>query len=314
MSLFPLPWERVLWSGRPHRLSAAARRRENYFVTDFRVVVQQGEVEREIALYDIDEAEVMTLGLDRYLRRRSVVVGSRRPHHTPLVLRCVKQAPQVAALLTLLSSNAPGAPIDDSLVAAAMAGGPSDPFPPVTPKGVVAPALAVLALAAVAIGLHGKELSVTYPQDDAIYPGGQKRSRDEIVSFMERTVMPWAKEVLGPLKGGPDRVTCRTCHGRDAEARQWRMPAVRALPEPGLRAGGFERYGTLLLDAQMRNAIYGYLAQDDNQERAIYMRKVVMPGMARLLHRPAYDFTQSYRYNRSGFAFGCYHCHLVSAN
>jgi hypothetical protein len=38
-----------------------------------------------------------------------------------------------------------------------------------------------------------------------------------------------------------------------------------------------------------------------------------MPGMARLLHRPPYDFTQTYAYNRARFAFGCYHCHQVSA-
>jgi hypothetical protein len=65
------------------------------------------------------------------------------------------------------------------------------------------------------------------------------------------------------------------------------------------------------MDAQMRNAIYGYLADSEKQQRAAYMREVVMPGMARLLHRPPYDFTQPYDYNRSRTAFGCYHCHRV---
>ena len=41
------------------------------------------------------------------------------------------------------------------------------------------------------------------------------------------------------------------------------------------------------------------------------MREVVVPGMSRLLHRPPYDFTQSYEYNRSRRALGCYHCHQV---
>ena len=41
------------------------------------------------------------------------------------------------------------------------------------------------------------------------------------------------------------------------------------------------------------------------------MREVVMPGMARLLGRAAYDFTRPYEFNRSHFAFGCYHCHQV---
>jgi len=66
------------------------------------------------------------------------------------------------------------------------------------------------------------------------------------------------------------------------------------------------------MDTQMRNAIYGYSADTDKQNKAAYMREVVMPGMARLLHRPAYDFTQPYEYNRTHFAFGCYHCHRVS--
>ena len=127
---------------------------------------------------------------------------------------------------------------------------------------------------------------------------------------MNTDVMPWARATLGPLKGGPDRVTCATCHGRDAESRDWRMPAVAALPQPDVRDGGWEIYSSGM-DAQMRNAIYGYLAESDKQAKAAYMRETVMPGMSRLLHRPAYDFTRSYAYNRSRLAFGCYHCHRV---
>jgi len=119
--------------------------------------------------------------------------------------------------------------------------------------------------------------------------------------------------VLGPIVGHPDKVTCFTCHGRDAEAREWRMPAVRALPEPDLRLAGMERYASLV-DSQLRNAVYGYLAEDSKQQRAAYMRGVVMPEMARLLHRPPYDFTKTYDYNRARVAFGCYHCHMVSAS
>ena len=80
--------------------------------------------------------------------------------------------------------------------------------------------------------------------------------------------------------------------------------------QPVVRDSGWETY-TTRMDAQMRNAIYGYLAESDNQAKAAYMREVVMPGMARLLGRPAYDFTQPYAFNRSHFAFGCYHCHKV---
>ena len=128
--------------------------------------------------------------------------------------------------------------------------------------------------------------------------------------FMEMTVMPWARTALAPIVGGEDRVACTTCHGTGAPDRGWRMPAVAALPSPVVRELGWERYGGEM-DAQMRNAIYGYAAQSDKQSKASYMREVVMPGMAQLLHRPAYDFTRTYEYNRTHLAFGCYHCHRV---
>jgi hypothetical protein len=143
-----------------------------------------------------------------------------------------------------------------------------------------------------------------------VYPGGEKRSREDIVRFMETSVMPWAREALGPIKGGSDRVTCTTCHGESADKREWAMPAVAALPQPEVAMRGWEIYSEAM-DAQMRNAIYGYVAEADNQTKAAYMREVVMPGMARLLHRPAYDFTKPYDYNRTRAAFGCYHCHQV---
>ena len=160
------------------------------------------------------------------------------------------------------------------------------------------------------IGLRGTAPAVVYAQDDAMAPGGVKRSQADIVRFMETDVMPWAREALGPLKGGPDRITCATCHGPDAQAQGWQMPAVAALPEPLLRNRGWETYSNGM-DAQMRNAIYGYLAESENQTKAGYMREIVVPGMARLLHRPAYDFTRAYAYNRTRRALGCYHCHRV---
>jgi hypothetical protein len=127
---------------------------------------------------------------------------------------------------------------------------------------------------------------------------------------MNTDVMPWARAALGPIKGGAERVTCETCHGANAEAREWRMPGVAALPLPDVKDEGWERYSAAM-DEQMRNAIYGYTAESEKQHRAAYMREVIVPGMARLLHRPAYDFTRTYEYNRSRFAFGCYHCHRV---
>jgi hypothetical protein len=122
--------------------------------------------------------------------------------------------------------------------------------------------------------------------------------------------MPWARVALAPIKGGADRVTCATCHGAEAEQRGWKMPSVSALPLPDVLERGWEIYNSDL-DAQMRNAFYGYAAGSDNQAKAAHMREFVMPGMARLLHRPAYDFTRTYDYNRARRALGCYHCHRV---
>jgi len=170
----------------------------------------------------------------------------------------------------------------------------------------------MLTLALVIVGLERRAPApALYPADDAIAPAGVKRDQQSIERFMESTVMPWARQALAPIVGGADRVTCATCHGPMAEARSWRMPAVAALPRPLVRELGWENYSQGM-DPQLRNAIYGYVAESDNQAKAAYMREVVMPGMARLLHRPAYDFTQPYDYNRARQAFGCYHCHRVA--
>jgi hypothetical protein len=137
------------------------------------------------------------------------------------------------------------------------------------------------------------------------------RSPDVYVPMtMQREVMPWARVTLGRLKGGPDRLTCETCHGAEADTYDWAMPAVSKLPRLDLRDGGWELYNHGL-DAQMRNAFYGYAADSDRQPRAAYMREVVVPGIARLLHREPYDFTRSYEYNRGRHTVGCYHCHRV---
>jgi cytochrome c553 len=214
----------------------------------------------------------------------------------------------LAALLELLSGD-PRIRWDATSIQAALAWEPKDTT---AGFGEALIGLCTIVVAAVAIlfSLHGRAAAITYPADDAVYPGGVKRDRAAIVRFMESEVMPWARDALGPIKGGRDAVTCATCHGADAESRSWQMPAVVALPQPAVVARGWEVYGGRM-DAQMRNAIYGYIAESDNQAKAAYMREIVMPGMAGLLRRPPYDFTRPYDYNRSHSAFGCYHCHRV---
>src|SRR5204863_499385 len=130
-----------------------------------------------------------------------------------------------AALLELLAGD-PRATADVASVRAALNWTPQ----PVVAYRGAAGALAAIAIAivSVVVGLHGSAAPIIYAADDAIEPGGVKKERAEIVRFMEDEVMPWARVTLGRIKGGPDRVTCDTCHGRNSAARDWKMPAVAA--------------------------------------------------------------------------------------
>jgi len=300
----PLPWERLLWESQswwtPH---------VRYVLTDFRLVGLEEGGAWEIALRDIREVLRHRTVLDRLTGTSTLEVCSRHSQHAPLTLRHIRRGAQLAALLELLASESTPS-LDEDGVRVALSW-PVQPAGGQIGQAVAAVAIVAAAVAAIAFGLQGEAASIAYPTNDAIYPRGVKRDRDAIARFMETTVLPWARETLGPLKGGADKVTCNTCHGPAPEARHWKMPAVAALPEPHVRPiGAVEDFETV--DAQMRNAIYGYLAESDNQAKAGYMREYVVPGMARLLGRPAYDFTQTYEYNRTRFAIGCYHCHMVA--
>ena len=301
-----LPWERLLWSSRPWRLSRRLSG-ERYLLTDFRLLHITRAFTSELALDDVGEILRTESRADRVLGTSTIAVHP-AAGGAPLTLTAVRRGGQLAALLELLAGD-PRAPREADAVRSALAWEPRQPS--LDLRGALAGFIGVLiAIVAVAVGLHSTTVAVTYAADDALAPNGEKRSQEEIIGFMEAEVMPWARVTFARLKGGADRVTCNTCHGTRAAARDWRMPAVAALPQPDVRDRGWEIYKTNI-DAQMRNAIYGYLAESDNQAKAAYMREVVVPGMSRLLHRPAYDFTQSYEYNRSRGALGCYHCHQV---
>jgi hypothetical protein len=267
-----------------------------------------GRRSAEIAIHDIGEVRLTRSLLDRFLGTSTLALHSHDPRHTPLALPHIRRAASLAALLELAAGDQ-HVLLDPESARAALFWEPRRTHASVKPlAGFAATLFACVAMLA---GLSRTAASIAYPPDDAIYPGGKKRSHEAIVAFMETGVMAWARVALAPIVGGADKVACETCHGRSPHNRDWRMPSVEALPEPHFQILGWEMYSSGM-DAQMRNAIYGYIAESDKQVRAAYMREVVMPGMARLLHRPPYDFTRTYDYNRSRVAFGCYHCHQVS--
>lgn len=298
----PLPWERLLWSSRVVWPPGA-----RYALTDFRLVHVNGRRSAEIAFHDIGEIHGSRSWIDRLIGTSTVAVHARDSRRPAIVLRHVRRGAPLAALLELAAGD-PHASVDPDSARAALSW-----EPPVTRrvrKAWAAGGAVMIAGVVVLASLGRTSATIAYPPGDAIYPEGTKRSREAIVAFMETVVMGWARVALAPIVGGGDRVTCETCHGSAPGNRDWRMPAVVALPEPHFQILGWERYSGGM-DAQLRNAIYGYVAEPDKQTKAAYMRKVVMPGMARLLHRPPYDFTRAYDYNRSRVAFGCYHCHQV---
>jgi hypothetical protein len=286
------PWERRLWTGR------------RYFLTDLRIVSPQGE----LVLDDVADVHRSQTSVERVLGLSTLEIRSRNPRRPHLILRHVRRGAQLAALVELLAAD-PRARAEADAAKDTMAWQPRVSTPG-KGEALTGIALILASIVAVVVGLHGKTPPISYAADDAIYPGGVKRDRAEIVRFMQIDVMPWARKALAPIVGSSDKVTCGTCHGPRADANGWQMPAVAALPRPALREAGWETFGGPI-DAQMRNAFYGYAAEPSKASRAGYMREIVMPGMARLLHRPAYDFTRTYEYNREQFAFGCYHCHRV---
>ena len=296
-SSFPLSWEQVRWRSR------------RCAVSDLRfVTLRRGEVVEEIALSDIASIDIERSRLQKLIGAGTVVLRSARGNRLSVRLPFVFRPRRTALLLNLLIGDIRGLPPDETVA--------SFPFPAIwripgntrVQVAMIFPVILATTAVAVLIGLSGHQMHIAYAANDAIRPNGHERDRAQIVAFMESDVMPFARRALEPVVG-KGNVTCHTCHGEAAEQRGWKMPAVRALPEPAVREIAIAAGA----DSQIRNALHGYLAEGDNQRIAAHMRGVVLPGMARLLHRPVYDFAQSYEYNSQRNALGCYHCHMVTA-
>jgi hypothetical protein len=311
--VFPLAWEQLLWSSPPAFPLSLRNPGLTYAFTDFRLVVRRRRrTVRELALDDIESVRLTQTRWQKALGTSTVSVKSRR-NVERLELANIHHGPQLALILQLRATELFGdetKTLDAEFFRSALGPGAPSLLRPHQSIALVVTIAVALVVGVITLARHSALPPVAYSSDDPIAPDGRHRSKAEIAAFMEREVMPFARRVLGPLVGGAQNVRCQTCHGADAEQRDWRMPGVRALPEPELRLAGLERAKSWL-DPQMRNAVYGYLAEEDNQYIAAYMRQVVMPGMARLMKRPAYDFAKSYGYNRARAAVGCYHCHLV---
>ena len=312
---FPLPWEQVIWSGAQVFPGSLLQPATRYVLTDFRLVVRRyNRTVGELALDDIDKVRLTQDWWQRACGTSTVRVHGRRAG-AALELANVHQGPELALVLQLRATESLGEDGRECSADFLRSALRADAAPVLRPRTAHFFGLFTLFAFAVLFSMFGLGVNtslppVAYASDDAIAPNGSRRSTEDIAAFMEREVMPFARQALGPLVGGADKVRCQTCHGEDGADRARRMPGVSALPEPELRLAGLERAKSWL-DPQMRNAVYGYLAEADNQSIASYMRQVVMPGMAKLMHRPAYDFARSYGYNRSRAAIGCYHCHLV---
>src|SRR5438046_3098928 len=96
----PLPWERLLWSARPLPWSST-----RYLLTDFRLVVLDGDRSDELAVDDIRDVHRSRTRLDRLLARSTLVIDARSGRRPPIVLHHVRQGTQLAALLEFLARS-----------------------------------------------------------------------------------------------------------------------------------------------------------------------------------------------------------------
>ena len=290
-------WERVIWRSR------------RVAVTDLRVVhLRRGRIVGELPAAEVASITVEPAAMT-WTGAGTLVITTRtgqRSGQPPLRIPGVWRARHLALTLNLVVADLQGVPPHDSIT--------SLPMPSIwkmagsVPLGsaLIGPLILGLASAGVMGFLATSQVREVHAADDPIRPNGVKRSRQEIRAFMEGEVMPFAVAALEPVVG-KGKVRCETCHGVDAVARDWKMPAVAKLPEPDVTAVAAR--GTV--DSRVRNALHGYLADAGNQRVAGHMRGVVLPGMAALLHRPAYNFAQPYDYNVQHSTLGCYHCHLA---
>jgi hypothetical protein len=119
-----LPWERLLWSSRPWRLSRRLSG-ERYLLTDFRLLHVTRGASSELALDDVGDIHRTETPLDRVLGTSTIAVHP-IAGGSPLILTAVRRGPQLAALLELLAGD-PRAPREVNEVRSALAWEPRPP-------------------------------------------------------------------------------------------------------------------------------------------------------------------------------------------
>src|SRR5689334_23058227 len=110
----PLPWERLYWRERPWLI-----RREEYALTDFRLVRIAGERSDEIALQDVAEVQRTQSAVQKVAGVSTLIVHSKRRGQAHFVVRHIRNGAHVAALLELVATD-PHATLDPEAVEAAL--------------------------------------------------------------------------------------------------------------------------------------------------------------------------------------------------
>ncbi len=203
-----LSWERILWKARP-----LATPRVTYALTDLRVFASRGGRVSEIALQDIGEVEHCRSRIDRLIGTSTVIVRSRDGRRPAVSFHHVRHGAQLAALVELLAGD-PQASLDAAAVEAALAWEPADGR---GARGAVAVFVAaVIGVFAVTVGLQSSSpRPVRFAADDAISPGGLKRSDREITAYMESV-----RDAVGACRP-------RTDQGRTRERHVQHLPRRR---------------------------------------------------------------------------------------
>jgi hypothetical protein len=87
-----LPWERLLWSSRPWRLSRRLSG-ERYLLTDFRLLHVTRGASSELALDDVGDIHRTETPLDRVLGTSTIAVHP-IAGGSPLILTAVRRGPR----------------------------------------------------------------------------------------------------------------------------------------------------------------------------------------------------------------------------